>query len=98
MQGHSMENEVPYLILESGLNIRFLGKLEGEHFMHMADTFFEMGGQHLGVTVVDRETLLDAREHPEDHEDLCVRITGFSTYFNTLSPEGKQDITDRTGY
>ena len=84
--------------LESGLNVRFLEKLEPERFMSMVDTFFEMGGQHLGVTLLDRETLLHAREHPEEHEDLCVRVTGFSAYFNTLSPEGKQDVIDRTDY
>jgi len=84
--------------LEGGLNVRFSGKIEPERLMSMMDTFFDMGGQHLGVTVIDRETLLDAREHPEKHEDLCVRITGFSAYFNTLSPEGKQDIINRTGY
>lgn len=95
---HSAAKLPNWRTLESGLNVRFLGKLEPEHFMSMADTFFDMGGQHLGVTVVDRETLLDAVAHPEDHEDLCVRITGFSAYFNTLSPEGKQDIIDRTGY
>ena len=84
--------------LEGGLNVRFSGKVEPEHFISMMETFFRMGGQHLGVTVVDREVLLDARQHPENHEDLCVRITGFSAYFNTLSPEGKQDVINRTDY
>ena len=95
---HSAAKLPNWRTLESGLNIRLLGDLEPGRFMAMADTFFEMGGQHLGVTVVDRETLLHAREHPEEHEDLCVRVTGFSAYFNTLSPQQKQDIIDRTAY
>ena len=84
--------------LEGGLGIRLSGKVEPEHFISTMDTFFEMGGQHLGVTVMDRETLLDARDHPENYTDLCVRITGFSAYFNTLSPDGKEDIIKRTDY
>jgi formate C-acetyltransferase len=84
--------------LEGGLNVRLSGKVEPEHFISIMETFFDMGGQHLGVTVIDKEILLDAREYPENYEELCVRITGFSAYFNTLSPEGKQDIINRTDY
>ena len=84
--------------LEGGLNVRFSGKVQPEQFTAVMDTFFDMGGQHLGITVVNRDTLLDARDHPENYKDLCVRITGFSAYFNTLSPEEKQDIIDRTDY
>lgn len=84
--------------LEGGLNVRLSGKVEPEHFISMMETFFNMGGQHIGVTVIDRDVLLDAREHPQNHTDLCVRITGFSAYFNTLSPDGKQDIINRTEY
>ncbi len=84
--------------LEGGLDIRFSGKIEPEHFISMMDTFFSMDGQHLGTNVMDRDTLLDARDHPENYADLYVRITGFSAYFNTLSPDGKQDVINRTDY
>ena len=84
--------------LEGGLGVRFSGKMEPENFISMMDTFFSLGGQQIGVTVVDRDTLLDAREHPENYQDLCVRVTGFSAYFNTLSPDSKQDVINRTDY
>ena len=95
---HSAAKLPNWRTLESGLGVRMHGKLGSEHFLAMTDAFFELGGQHLGVTVVDRETLLRAREHPQEYQDLCVRVTGFSAYFNTLSPQAKQDVIDRTGY
>ena len=50
------------------------------------------------VNVVDRKTLLDAREHPEAHGDLIVRIGGYSDYFVRLIPTLQQEIIDRTEY
>ena len=45
-----------------------------------------------------KEELLDALEHPEQHESLVVRIGGFSEYFNRLSPTLKQSVIDRAEY
>jgi formate C-acetyltransferase len=45
---------------------------------------------------VDRQTLLDAQEHPERHRDLIVRVAGYSAFFNVLSPETQSDIINRT--
>ena len=42
--------------------------------------------------------MLDALEHPEDHENLIVRIGGYSEYFNSLSPVLKKTVIDRTEY
>lgn len=81
-----------------GLNIRFGGKLPPEQFVALLDTFFALGGVTVGYTQVDRATLLAARDNPEQHRGLCVRVTGFSEYFVALSPEGQQDIIDRTEY
>ena len=39
--------------------------------------------------------VLEAHQHPEQVPDLVVRVTGFSTYFATLSPEQRQMIVDR---
>jgi formate C-acetyltransferase len=47
---------------------------------------------------VDRKTLLDAREHPDAHSDLLVRIGGYSDYFVRLTPTLQQEIIDRTEY
>ena len=40
----------------------------------------------------------DALVHPERHEDLVVRIGGYSTRFNWLTPELKQEVIKRTEY
>ena len=81
-----------------GLNVRFGGKLPRRQFLALLDTFFEEGGLHLGLTSVDRATLLDAQAHPERYQTLCVRITGFSEYFCALSPEAQQELIERTEY
>jgi formate C-acetyltransferase len=64
----------------------------------LIETYFKMGGMQIQISVVDRAELLDAIEHPERHEDLIVRIGGYSTYFNWLSPDLKQEVIKRTEY
>ena len=84
-------------LAKSGLvmNIKFAKELfaseRGEaNFIRLWKTYFEKGGQQLSVNVVSREELLDAKEHPERHRDLIVRVGGYSEYFWKL-PEGLQD-------
>jgi len=81
-----------------GLNVKFGGKLPAGRFTAMLDTFFDLGGLHLGLTCVDRDTLLAAQAHPERYRSLCVRVTGFSEYFCALSPQAQQEMIDRTAY
>ena len=42
--------------------------------------------------VVDRQTLLDAQEHPEKYKHLVVRVAGYSALFTTLSRSLQDDI------
>ena len=58
--------------------------------------YFELGGMQIQINVVDQEVLEDAIEHPRRHEDLIVRIGGYSEYFNRLSPALKQTVLERT--
>jgi pyruvate-formate lyase len=58
--------------------------------------FFSLGGMQVQVSVVDSAVLLDAMDHPERHNDLIVRIGGFSEYFNSLSPDLKLSVLQRT--
>ena len=60
--------------------------------------FFEMGGMQLQVTCASKEELIDAYNNPEKHENLIVRIGGFSEYFNRLSPNMKKTVIERTEY
>ena len=55
-----------------------------------------LGCYHVQFNVVSRETLEDAVDHPQDHQDLLVRVAGYSAYFTQLRPESQQMIIDRT--
>ena len=51
---------------------------------------------HAQINCVDRNTLVDAQEHPENYSDLLVRVAGYSAYFVELRPDAQQAIIDRT--
>ncbi len=76
----------------------FNSEIGKESFLSLAKTYFERRGQQLSVTVVSRDELLDALDHPDDHKDLIVRVGGFSAYFVDLSRELKENIIARTNY
>ncbi|MEW6756301.1 MAG: pyruvate formate lyase family protein, partial [Candidatus Latescibacterota bacterium] len=58
--------------------------------------YFDLGGLQLQVNVVDQAVLRDALEHPERHEDLIVRVGGYSEYFHRLSRALQESILERT--
>ena len=58
-------------------------------------THFGLGGTLVNINVVDRDTILAAQQDPEAYPDLIVRVTGFSAYFASLSPELRQYVVDR---
>jgi formate C-acetyltransferase len=51
---------------------------------------------HIQFNVVDKKTLLDAQEHPERHQNLIIRVAGYSTYFVDLSKGLQDHIIART--
>lgn len=59
-------------------------------------TYFAFNGKHMQFNIVNRETLLDAQEHPENHRDLVVRVAGYSTYFVQLSKAVQDEVIVRT--
>nr|WP_255216386.1 pyruvate formate lyase family protein [Pseudenhygromyxa sp. WMMC2535] len=58
--------------------------------------YFAAGGMHVQYNVVDIDELLDAKRCPERHRGLVVRISGYSAYFNDLTPAMKDEIITRT--
>ncbi len=58
-------------------------------------TYFDLGGTLVNINVMDKETILEAYEHPSRHPDLIVRVTGFSAYFASLSDELRRYVVDR---
>jgi formate C-acetyltransferase len=72
---------------------------EGEGVRKIGDlfaTYFRLGGQQLQVNVVDAETLQAARDEPERHQDLVVRVGGYCARFVHLDPTQQDDIIART--
>lgn len=67
-----------------------------ENFVALIRTYFDQKGSHMQFNVVDRETLLDAQEHPEKYAHLVVRVAGYSALFTTLSRSLQDDIIRRT--
>lgn len=58
--------------------------------------FSRLGVQHIQFNVVDKATLLDAQQHPERHQDLVVRVAGYSAMFVELARGIQDDIIART--
>ena len=82
--------KIPYEHSQDGVSNTFsivpdaLGKTP-ENRIHnlgtMMDGYFSQGAQHLNVNVFNRETLLDAMEHPEEYPQLTIRVSGYAVNF-----------------
>jgi formate C-acetyltransferase len=73
--------------------------LEGDNrqaFVAYLRTWVNLGIHHIQFNVIDRQILLDAQQHPENHCDLVVRVAGFSSYFIDLEKEVQDQIIART--
>ncbi|NLX05232.1 MAG: hypothetical protein GXY33_08815, partial [Phycisphaerae bacterium] len=58
-------------------------------------THLKRGGTLININIVDAEQIRAAHREPERFPDLVVRVTGFTAYFMTLSPEFRQLVVDR---
>nr|WP_156854882.1 formate C-acetyltransferase [Oceanobacillus sp. AG] len=78
---------------------RSLGKDEDTRVMNlvaMLDGYANKEGHHLNVNVFDRETLLDAMEHPERYPQLTIRVSGYAVNFIKLTREQQIEVINRT--
>lgn len=66
-----------------------------DRVVQLLKTHVEMGGTLININILDKDTLMEAHENPLTHPDLVVRVTGFTAYFATLSPEFRQLVVDR---
>jgi len=81
-----------------GLNLTFSQRMTPSILQSLVTAYFQMGGLHVGISVVDHDTLRDAMDHPEKYRSLTVRLYGFSEYFVSLPKFQQLAILHRTTY
>jgi formate C-acetyltransferase len=87
-------------VLDLALNTSIIQDEEGfEKFVLLVDRFLTMPSTAtLQINMIDRETLLKARENPDSslYRTLIVRVWGFSAVFVELSPALQDHVLSRT--
>ena len=63
---------------------------------NLIKTYFNFEGHHIQFNVIDRKTLLNAQNNPDEYKDLIVRVAGYSDHFNNLSKVLQDEIIERT--
>ena len=97
--------KVPYKYALDGISNTFsiipkaLGReldVQEENLVAMLDGYASKGGHHLNINVFNRDTLLDAMEHPEEYPQLTIRVSGYAVNFIKLTREQQLDVINRT--
>jgi pyruvate-formate lyase len=66
-----------------------------EKITSLIKAHFHLGGTQINMNVLDAARVLEAHKDPSLYPDLVVRVTGFSAYFASLSPQFRQLVVDR---
>ncbi len=97
--------KLPYKYSMDGISNTFsmvpkaLGKdsdSQEKNLSAILDGYAEKKGHHLNINVFDRETLLDAMDHPEKYPQLTIRVSGYAVNFIKLTREQQIDVINRT--
>ena len=84
----------------SPLQLEFDPKISGEEggidaVCTLIREHFRQGGTLININILDADKLMAANENPDLYPDLVVRVTGFTAYFVSLTPEFRQLVVDR---
>ena len=97
--------KIPYDCCKDGISNTFsivpksLGKEpedQNRNLTSMLDGYAMQCGHHLNINVFNRETLIDAMEHPEEYPQLTIRVSGYAVNFIKLTREQQLDVISRT--
>jgi formate C-acetyltransferase len=97
--------KIPYRDAADGISLTTtlvptgLGRIPADQITNltaMLDAFFTTTGYHMNVNVLNRETLLDAMDHPEKYPSLTIRVSGYAVNFVRLTREQQLDVINRT--
>ncbi len=98
--------KIPYEnVCEDGISNTFsivpnaLGKTDNDRALNLVnilDGYFNQKAHHLNVNVLNRETLVDAMDHPELYPTLTIRVSGYAVNFVRLSREQQEEVISRT--
>jgi formate C-acetyltransferase len=97
--------KIPYRDAADGISLTAtllpegLGRVAEDRIVNlrgMLDAFFSATGFHMNVNVLNRETLLDAMDHPERYPQLTIRVSGYAVNFVRLTREQQMDVINRT--
>jgi len=97
--------KINYLDSQDGISNTFsivpksLGATEEERIDNLSatlDGYFDKGAQHLNVNVLDKDTLLDAMENPEEYPQLTIRVSGYAVNFIRLTREQQMEVITRS--
>jgi formate C-acetyltransferase len=97
--------KIPYRDAEDGISLTTtlvpsgLGRTPDDQITNLTailDAFFGSTGYHMNVNVLNKETLIDAMDHPEKYPSLTIRVSGYAVNFVRLTREQQMDVINRT--